>query len=61
MKIHGGSALLAILADPVAQARAPELINAALASRDCDAALFLFAMIRWAVPSVVPRVRGRRR
>jgi hypothetical protein len=39
MEITGRTALLAILADPVAQAPAAGLVNAALASRGCDAVL----------------------
>jgi shikimate 5-dehydrogenase len=37
--ISGRTGLLAILADPVEQARAPSLVNAALAARGCDAIL----------------------
>ena len=58
MKIHGGSALLAILADPVAQARAPELINAALASRDCDAVLVPLRVPSEALERVVVALRA---
>jgi shikimate dehydrogenase len=39
MEITGRTTLLAILADPIAQARAPGLINAAWAARGCDAVL----------------------
>ncbi len=39
MEITGRTALYAILADPVAQARAPGLVNAALAARGLDAVL----------------------
>jgi shikimate dehydrogenase len=39
MEITGRTALLAFLADPVAQARAPGLVNAALAARGLDALL----------------------
>jgi hypothetical protein len=42
--ISGRTELLAIVADPVAQAQSPMLINAALAARDRDAAL---APRRW--------------
>jgi len=37
--ISGRTGLLAILADPVEQARAPTLVNAALVARGCDAVL----------------------
>jgi len=37
--ISGRTAVLAILGDPIAHARAPGLVNAALAERGCDAVL----------------------
>jgi shikimate 5-dehydrogenase len=42
MKITGRTALLAILADPVARTCAPGLINAVLVSRGIDAVLVPF-------------------
>jgi shikimate dehydrogenase len=60
MEITGRTALLAILADPVAQARAPGLVNTALASRGCDAVLVPLRVPSEALEQVVTALRSIR-
>jgi shikimate 5-dehydrogenase len=58
MEITGRTELLAILAEPVAQARAPGLVNAALASRGCDAVLVPLRVPSEALERVVAALRA---
>lgn len=56
--LTGRTRLLAILADPVAQARAPELVNAALAARGVDAVLVPLHVRADALARVVGALRA---
>src|SRR5262245_62035199 len=59
-RVTGRTALLAILADPVEQARTPGLVNAALARRGCDAVLVPLHVAAAGLPSVLAGLRATR-
>jgi len=56
--ITGRTAVLAILGDPLEQARAPGLVNAALAQRGQDAVLVPFRVARGALAPVIAGLRA---
>jgi shikimate dehydrogenase len=58
VSITGRTAVLAILGDPLEQARAPGLVNAALAERGQDAVLVPFRVARGALAPVIAGLRA---
>ena len=50
--------LLALIADPIARARTPGLVNAALAARGCDAALLPLQVAAGGLGDVLPALRA---